>query len=196
MVNFSVIAGVNVRAKGRAIGGREQAGCTRSLKSLMSYEDIEPLEPTVWLLQLKNLALRSLDERDELERALRHALHLAQLTPRPLRHLVSCGVAEDLFEELLKGGAFELAALALVGDRLGLRLVRASAGSPAEAEVWFHGEEEGASCSDPSLAIAILQAWLACLAALDRPAVFNRMSARRPSLHKARSGRRPHSTEH
>lgn len=179
------------------LGIGSKPAARQSLKSLMSHADIEPLEPKVWLLQLKNLALRSLSEADELERALRHALHLAQLTPRPLRHLVNCGVAEDLFEDLLMGGAFDLAALALVGDRLGLRLVRASEGLPAEAEVWFHGEEEeGASGSDASLAVAILQAWLACLAALDRPVMFNRISARRPTLHKARSGRRPHSTEH
>jgi hypothetical protein len=64
------------------LGIGSKLAATRPLKSLMSHEDIEPLEPTVWLLQLKDLALRSLNETDELERALRHALHLAQLTPR------------------------------------------------------------------------------------------------------------------
>jgi hypothetical protein len=156
----------------------------------MSHDDIEPLQPRVWLLQVRKLAARTVAEDYRLEAAFRQALYLSQLTPRPLRHIVRCNLAEESFEELLEAQAFVPAAFALIGDHLGYRLTRAAGGDKVEAQVWLPGEETGYSARGPSIAPTILKAWLGCLATLDELARFTRMSALLPISYKAQAGLR------
>ena len=78
--------------------------------------DVEPLETGVWLVQLRNLAMRRSRGEVELAASLRRAFHLAQLAPRPLHHLVGCPLPESEFERLLESETLLPAALGLLGN--------------------------------------------------------------------------------
>ena len=162
----------------------------------MSNDDIEPLEPRVWLRQLRKLAMTSPESGEALARSLRRGFYLAQLTPRPLRHFIGCSLPEREFERLLESGELLTAALALVGDRLNYSLTRLCGGKRIEAEVWFPNENPWATVSGSAAALAIFQAWLQCLATLDESADFSRLSADPPIRRKSQFSRRPKSTEH
>lgn len=146
----------------------------------MQPDDIEPLEPGHWLLRLGQLAPRPLDDEDQLERVLRHAYHLVQLAPRPLRHVIraTCGEAE--FEHLLEGRRFEDAVRRLIGRHMayGLDLSRRSSG--VTAEVWYSDRCERHDAQERSAPAALLRAWLRCNAALGREESVVSIGARRP----------------
>lgn len=162
----------------------------------VNHGDIEPLETGIWLRELGKLAQSCPRGEAALTRALRRGLYLAQLTPRPLRHLVGCSVTEPEFEQLLEAGELFKAARALVGDRLGYNLTRVDRGPRIEAEVWFPAENPCGISSGSSEAFALFQAWLECLAALDQEADFSRLSAYPPVRRKSQFSQRPRLTEH
>lgn len=162
----------------------------------MSHDDIEPLETGAWLRQLRKLAMSLPQSEDALVRALRQSFYLAQLTPRPLRHVVGCSLLEREFERLLESGELLSAALALVGERLNYNLTRLDGGGRIEAEVWFPTEDCGSPVSGPSAPFAIYLAWLQCLAALNERVDFTQLSAGLPARRKSQSSRRLKLTEH
>ena len=160
----------------------------------MGEQDIEPLEPGLWLHQWQRLAARLIETVEDLERALRHAFHLVQLAPRPLRPIVNCHASEDEFEAFLEAGAMETAMFELIGDRLGFSLGRAAGDEAVVAEILPPGGQMfGASGRSP--VEALFQAWLRYLAALEDAAdpeiAFSRLDPhkvqselrRRPSGH-------------
>ena len=157
--------------------------------------DIEPLEPGVWLLQLQKLAARSPAEEAALVTCLRRAFHLVQLTPRPLRHVIACNVWEEAFEELLESGALLPAAVALVGDHLNYSLTHRVVEGRAEAEVWFPNDPAFSHGAGSSAPFALFAAWLECLLTLDRLDDSNQEFTS-PVRRKSQSGRRPKLTEH
>lgn len=161
----------------------------------MSHYNIEPLEPTIWLLQLKKLAESIPAEEAELMRALRRAFYLVQLAPRPLRHVIACAEPEQQFEKLLQAGDLLAAAEALAGDPLQYILALGAKGG-AEAEVRFPGAPASCRAVAPTAALALFAAWLQCLLTLDEPHEFGEDWARFPSPRKSLSGRRPKLTEH
>lgn len=157
--------------------------------------DIEPLETSVWLHQLRELVMTSRQSDEALARSLRRGLYLAQLAPRPLRLVLGIGPSESEFERLLEAEALLPAALALVGDRLNYSLSCLDGGRLAEAQVWFPNERPSTSASG-SAASALFQAWLQCLTALDEPADLSQFLAGPPTRRKSQVGLRPRLTEH
>jgi hypothetical protein len=162
----------------------------------MSCVDIEPLETGTWLRQLRKLAASLPQSEEALVRSLRQSFYLAQLTPRPLRHVVGCSVAERELERLLESGELLTAALALVGDRLNYSLTRLDGGERIEAEVWFPAEDSGSPVTGPAEPFAIHFAWLRCLATLNERVDFSQLAVGLPARHISQSSRRPKLTEH
>ena len=129
--------------------------------------DPEPLEPQAWFRALGKLAERVTDApTDQHETLLRHAYHLLQLTPRPLRRLVRPDLTEKRFEELLDCGAFESAAIGLVGHPITYTIFRPESGL-LEAQVHLPGPARPVMARAPSLTMALLAAWTQCLLALE-----------------------------
>ena len=125
--------------------------------------DIEPLEPEAWFGALERLAIRQQASGVQaVESMLRHGLHLAQLTPGPMKGIVRCEISEADFEGLLRHGAFDAAAIALVSPPLCFeikgtfvkerRLVRARVDLAEQVDQGGH-----ASCS--TVAGALVGAW-------------------------------------
>lgn len=162
----------------------------------MSQDSIEPLEPGIWLLQLRKLAERTPAEEAGLAMALRRAFHLVQLTPRPLRHIIACTASEPEFEGLLQAGALLAAAQALVGDRLEHSLTTLPAEGGSQAEVRFPNDPAPCRAVGSSAPFALFSAWLKCLLTLHEPDEFGQEWVRSPSQRKSLSGRRPKLTEH
>jgi hypothetical protein len=162
----------------------------------VSYDDIEPLETSAWLRQLRKLAAAPPECELALGRSLRQGFYLAQLTPRPLRQFVRCNLPEVEFERVLEDGELLTAALALVGDRLNYSLTRLDGGNRVEAAVWFPNEMPWGTLLGSDAPSAIFQAWLQCLATLDDSADFSQLPAGRPIPRRSQSELRPRSTEH
>lgn len=131
----------------------------------MQPDDIEPLAPGHWLRRMAQLATRSLDEDDDLERALRHAFHLVRLAPRPLRHIIRAEGDEAEFEALLDARNFEAAVLRLLGEHTPYTLHTWSDGG-VSAQAWYPAQRDRHSATGRSAAAALLRAWLQCNAAL------------------------------
>jgi hypothetical protein len=132
----------------------------------MRPEDIEPLEPGLWTQRLEQLARWPLGDEAGIERLLRHAFHLVQLAPRPLRHLVHCTCAEAEFEILLEARAFDAAALRLIGHRTPFILKKTAGDEGATAEVWQDDSWGYHGASGPSVALALLLGWVRWISGL------------------------------
>ena len=133
-------------------------------------DHIEPLEPALWFRRIEMIAR---GELPSIEHALRHAAHLLQLTPAPLRDAVYRALDEEAFEALLEAGEFDAAARHLLPQPTALSveqdlrgLVRATI-SCAILKRAIHGTGE-------TVAGAVLAAWTTRLLALgqDRAANF------------------------
>jgi hypothetical protein len=131
----------------------------------MSDHDIEPLEPVAWLRTLDSLARQVPSEEAALPPSLRRGLHLVQLAPRPLRHVLASSVADAEFEALLARGALLQAAQALVGRGL-VASVDTTAAGVVEAEVRFTDGTAVSRASGSSAALALFTAWSGCLRTL------------------------------
>jgi hypothetical protein len=125
----------------------------------MSEEDIEPLTPELWFERIDLIANGQLGST---ENALRHALHLLQLTPRQFRPREYGTIDEEKYEALLEAGDLDAAARTLVAAPT---LTVSATSSPNGVEVAIgcktlnmtvHGKGD-------SVAAAILQAWTQCL---------------------------------
>lgn len=162
----------------------------------MSQDDIEPLEPGIWLLQFGKLATSLPAEEAVLVTCLRRSFRLVQLTPRPLRHVIACNVSEEEFEQLLESGALLPATVALVGNRLNYSVTQRAVEGGAEAEVWFPNDPAFSHAAGTSAPFALFAAWLECLLTLDRPDDAGQEWAMSPIRRKSQSGRRPKLTEH
>ena len=123
--------------------------------------EIEPLDPHLWFERIEMI---SNGELQQIENALRHAGHLAQLAPIAFRTHVGLSIAEAEFEALLESGDFDAAARCLQPgvsylepQAQGLRVSVAIKSLLLERT--FEGRGE-------TLASAILSAWTASLLAL------------------------------
>lgn len=135
--------------------------------------DIEPLELFEWFDRARVLLdkLNAIDPDSGIESALRRAFHFAQLTPHPLRDLVSPSISEADYEILLDNGAYVSAALALIGARVGYQLMRSINSDDVEATVCFSTDQSDAIPSTSECAAtAILGSWHRGLNALWQPA--------------------------
>lgn len=161
---------------------------------------IEPLDPELWFQAIERLSTRlSASNDNDVESMLRHALHLVQLTPGPLKGVVRCEIGEDAFEEFLARAAFDSAAIALVGSPMCYELsCNLEAGRRViEARAWIPTQTAQPSpAAGESLASALLGAWSGCLVALRRRS----LESEAPVLHQfprtAQRERHPKLTGH
>ncbi len=135
-----------------------------------SISPVEPLAPQSWFRALGKLAER-VDgaTSDQHETLLRHAYHLLLLTPRPLKSIVRSDLTEANYEQLLDCGAFEAAAVGLIGRPVTYAIRRREA-DLVEAQVCLPGQARPITARAAGLAMALLAAWTQCLVALEADA--------------------------
>lgn len=159
-------------------------------------QDIEPLEPAMWFGAIAKLEQRRIRSAEiEFDRLLRHAYHLLQLTPRPLRSIIRSELSETQYDVLLGARALESAAMGLIGQPMRYGLVRLIAGH-FEAKVWLTDSAEPTSVHSTFVASALLGAWAQTIVAMDTRSADLQVSNPHPALHKARYVRRPRQFEH
>lgn len=122
-------------------------------------EDIEPLPECLWFERLELIARRELPST---EHALRHALHLLQLTPRQFRPPEYKALDETHFEALLEAGDLEAAARRLVAAPT-LSVNTAPAVGAVKVAIRCSRLNRTLVGEGDSVADAILQAWAECL---------------------------------
>jgi hypothetical protein len=133
---------------------------------------IEPLAPEPWFGALERLALRQRTSGPQaVESMLRHGLHLIQLAPGPMKTIVRCETSEAAFEALLDKGAFDAAAIALVGPPLCFEIRGTSV--QGRRHVWAcvklaDAEDRKSSSSCNTVAGALVGAWSSFLIELRR----------------------------
>ena len=132
-----------------------------------SVDEIQPLEPELWFQALGKLAVRAVDTpAAESESLLRHAFHLLQLAPGPLKHMVRTELSESEYEHLLECEAFESAAIRLIGYPMTYTLMRCQA-DIVEAEVKLPDSSDAQPVRASNLALATIGSWAASLARLQ-----------------------------
>ena len=122
-------------------------------------EDIEPLPDWLWFERMELIARR---EMSSTENALRHALHLLQLTPRQFRPREYSALDEAHYEALLDAGDFEAAARRLVATPT-LSVSAAPAAGGVKVAIRCSRLHKTLVGEGDSVADAILQAWAECL---------------------------------
>ena len=159
----------------------------------MTAGNIEPLEPSAWFDALERLLRRQRTSRDnDLFALLRHAYHLLQLTPCPLRSYVNAGADEATFERYMASAAGAQAALALVGPGMAFS-ISSTARDEFQARVWLTEHPGGAATTSRSLASALVGAWTKCLLDLRDRAL---RQDRDPGPHTGLCERRPMPIQH
>lgn len=119
----------------------------------------EPLDAAIWFRRIEMIRNRELPRT---ENALRHALHLLQLTPFEFRPRECPAIDEDIFEGLLAEGHFEEAARLLVTAPT-LSVTANCEGGSAKAGIKCRVLDRTIHGEGPTVADAILQAWSECL---------------------------------
>lgn len=133
----------------------------------MDRDSIEPLGVKTWFGSVDRLRTKAIGDSLSIGSALRHAYHLVQLAPHPLRTSISAALSERAFEELLDAGIHDIAAQALVGAPAGFALVRQPDSKTIFAEVRFPDGGRPGCGQGRTIARAILQAWCRAALALD-----------------------------
>jgi hypothetical protein len=125
-------------------------------------DDLEPLAPALWFCRIEMIARGDLGN---IERSLRHAAHLLQLTPLPFRDVVRMALDEESFEALLECGELDTAARHLIAQPTALTVKQDPDGS-VEAVISCVILKRAIHGSGHTVAAAILNAWTTCLLAL------------------------------
>ena len=122
-------------------------------------QEMEPLDTSLWFQRIEMIARGELS----IENSLRHASHLLQLTPLRLRPLVRLATDDESFEALLDAGDFDAAARHLIAQPTALAVETHSDGSRVVAAISCAILKRVISGAGETEAIAILDAWSACL---------------------------------
>ena len=125
-------------------------------------QDIEPLEPEAWFERIEMIAN---DQMGSTENALRHALHLLQLSPREFRPREYEAIDEESYEALLESGDLDGAARRLVSAPT-LAVSTTSIPDGIEVAIRCRTLDLTIFGKGDSVAAAILQAWAKCLFAM------------------------------
>ena len=143
-------------------------------------EDIEPLPECLWFERIELIARR---EFPSTEHALRHALHLLQLTPRQFRPPEYNALDEAHYEALLEAGDLEAAARRLVTAPT-LSVSAAPAAGGVKVAIRCSRLNRTLVGEGDSVADAIRHAWAECLLMLreDGPTWLRANELKRPSL--------------
>lgn len=167
---------------------------TEPLKSFGTREFrhmIEPLAPMKWFRAVRHLQERlARFDREHPESLIRHGFHLCQLAPRSLRNLIRPGLEEPGFEQLLANGAFESAALGVIGSPM---IYAAAKVRPDlfTIRVCLPGETPAAAVACSNLAVGLVKGWVQCLIRLEYRSlgIVAESSGRYP--HNARTEQHP-----
>ncbi len=124
--------------------------------------EIKPLAPALWFRRIEMIAR---GELGTIERALRHAAHLIQLTPKPFREVVRLSLEEETFEALLEAGELDAAAKHLIAQPAALKVRQDSSGL-VEAVISCVILKRAIHGSGDTVAAAVMDAWTTCLLAL------------------------------
>lgn len=127
----------------------------------MAHE-VGPLDASLWFCRIGMIARREL----AIENSLRHAAHLLQMAPLPLRPVVRLATDEDRFEALLDAGDFDAAARHLVAQPTALTLEPSSDGTQVAAAISCVVLKRVITGVGETEATAILDAWTTCLLAI------------------------------
>ena len=150
--NTFVSGPTDVRGRAEAAGGGARRG-----------KLTEPLYSADWFRRIEKIAS---GELGSVEKALRHASHLLQLTPAPFRHVVKLAIDEECFEELLEAGELDAAARYLIAQPAALTVTDDADGGGIRATISCVILNRAISGMGESVATAILAAWTKCLLAL------------------------------
>jgi hypothetical protein len=124
---------------------------------------VEPLEPALWFSRIEKIAN---GELGCIERSLRHAAHLLQLTPMPLRQQVGLAIDPGAFETLLEAGDFDTAAKHLVAQPTALDVEAGDGTRTVSARIKCAVLNRNIDGRGDTIADAVLNAWTTCLLAL------------------------------
>lgn len=122
-------------------------------------DDLEPLDSMLWFRRIELIAN---DELGCVESSLRHASHLLQLAPLPLRPQVALSLDEESFEALLSMGDFDTAARHLVAQPTALSIEGPGA-NLVRATIRCSILNRTVDGIGKTIAQAILDAWATCL---------------------------------
>jgi hypothetical protein len=76
-----------------------------------------PLSPSIWYQRLHYIRQQIHSIEDGIvEQLLRHAFHLTQLAPGPLKELLRPRISENAFERLMSTNNIDLASLTIISD--------------------------------------------------------------------------------
>lgn len=125
-------------------------------------DEIQPLPADLWFARIEMIANGELVST---ENALRHALHLLQLTPKQFRPRKYGMIDEERYEALLEAGDLDAAARCLVSAPT-LTLSASSTAAGAEVAIGCRTLNRTILGKGDSVAAAILQAWTECLLTL------------------------------
>jgi hypothetical protein len=126
---------------------------------------IEPLDSQTWFREIEALLDRARRSLIDVEEQLRHAYHLMQMAPSPIREIIRPACDESRFEQLLDCAAFESAALALIPEPLKYSIAR-ECDTRVLAAVALPGDDTGHFSAADGCASALLQAWALSIASL------------------------------
>jgi hypothetical protein len=135
-----------VQSAGRSVG----AGPRDAM-----VDEVEPLDPGLWFGRIEMIAR---GELRSVENALRHASHLLQLAPIPLRSVFDLTIDEETFEALLEVGQFDAAARHLVRRPAILAIGRDGDG-PIEARISCPVLDRTTRATGDTEAETVLNAW-------------------------------------
>lgn len=124
---------------------------------------VEPLDPILWFTRIELIADGALGC---VENSLRHAAHLLQLSPLPLRPFVGLSIDVELFEALLDSGDFDTAARHLVAHPTALSVDRANGAKLIAATIKCSALGRNIRGVADTVANAVLDAWTTCLLAV------------------------------
>ena len=124
---------------------------------------VEPLEASIWFQRIEMIANGTLGS---VERSLRHASHLLQLTPRALRPSVGLAIGEEAFETLLDASDFDTAARHLVATPSALSVEEADGTCLVRATIQCPVRKRAIEGTGGSVADAVLAAWTTCMLAM------------------------------
>jgi hypothetical protein len=152
----------------------------------------KPLAPALWFRRIEMIAR---GELGTVERALRHAAHLIQLTPKPFRDVVRLAMEEETFEALLEAGELDTAAKHLIAQPAALTVRQDSSGL-VEAVISCVILKRAIHGSGETVAAAVLDAWTTCLLALRDEYGADLLTLTDQHRRPGQSGRRRRSTLH
>ena len=137
------------------------------------------LETEVWLREMRQLIEVCCDASGAyVERAIRQAFNLGNLSPKPIRRLLKFGASPEQLEAMLEYGDWSQAARAVVSNGM---LVTTSLSPDGQHKVYFAWANETIEVDAKSPLLAMLAAWLTFLSGSPKEIVLPSGTSDNPS---------------